>query len=193
MYNLMGNCRFRKNVANYDRWPGYRVGQLYSFHCIGLCAYTAKHSRRQTSSSWLSTYRRTKIWTSIKQTTRRLQSWGRKMPFIGIISRSEEDIFYDSLSLFFVVYIFSSFPSSIIVFILFSLITYLLSKGQLYGVSSQIVPHSLSFLEQQKPQGSGALVCTTPIWLSTVVESDSKIESPKAQVRNFSVINQNNC
>jgi hypothetical protein len=21
-------------VANYDRWPGYRGGQLYSFHCI---------------------------------------------------------------------------------------------------------------------------------------------------------------
>jgi hypothetical protein len=21
-------------VANYDRWPGYRRGQLYSFHCI---------------------------------------------------------------------------------------------------------------------------------------------------------------
>jgi hypothetical protein len=20
-------------VANYDRWPGYRGGQLYSFHC----------------------------------------------------------------------------------------------------------------------------------------------------------------
>jgi hypothetical protein len=114
MYNLMGHGRFRKNVANYDRWTGYRGGQLYSFHCIGLCAYTAKHSRREAPSSWLSTYRRTKIWTSIKQTTRRLQSWGRKMPFIGKISTSEEDIFYDSLSLFFVVYIFSSFPSSII-------------------------------------------------------------------------------
>jgi hypothetical protein len=24
----MGNCRFRKNVANYDRWPGYRGGQI---------------------------------------------------------------------------------------------------------------------------------------------------------------------
>jgi hypothetical protein len=21
-------------VANYDRWPSYRAGQLYSFHCI---------------------------------------------------------------------------------------------------------------------------------------------------------------
>jgi hypothetical protein len=32
--NLMGNCRFRKNVANCDRWPGYRGGQLNSFHCF---------------------------------------------------------------------------------------------------------------------------------------------------------------
>jgi len=29
----MRNCRFRKNVANCDRWPGYRGGQLNSFHC----------------------------------------------------------------------------------------------------------------------------------------------------------------
>jgi hypothetical protein len=29
----MGNWRFRKNVANYDSWPGDRGGQLSSFHC----------------------------------------------------------------------------------------------------------------------------------------------------------------
>jgi hypothetical protein len=34
MYNLMENSRFRKNVANYDRWPGYGGGQLYTCHCI---------------------------------------------------------------------------------------------------------------------------------------------------------------
>jgi hypothetical protein len=33
----MGNCRFRKNVANSDRWSGYRGGQLYSLHCISSC------------------------------------------------------------------------------------------------------------------------------------------------------------
>jgi hypothetical protein len=30
-------------MANYDRWPGYRGGQLYSFHCINeqsLCAFS---------------------------------------------------------------------------------------------------------------------------------------------------------
>jgi len=32
----------------------------------------------------LSTYRKIKIWTIIKETTRRTQSWGRNRSFIGL-------------------------------------------------------------------------------------------------------------
>jgi hypothetical protein len=28
-----------KNVANYDRWPGCRGGQLYSFNCINMTEF----------------------------------------------------------------------------------------------------------------------------------------------------------
>jgi len=41
------------------------------------------------STPWLSTYRK-KTWTTIKETTRRIQSWGRNRSFTGLISCQEE-------------------------------------------------------------------------------------------------------
>jgi hypothetical protein len=39
MCNVMENCRIRKNVANYDRWPGYRGGQLTGGQVIEVANY----------------------------------------------------------------------------------------------------------------------------------------------------------
>ena len=32
-YEIIGICRFPKSVANSDRWPTYKVGQLQRFYC----------------------------------------------------------------------------------------------------------------------------------------------------------------
>jgi len=36
-------------------------------------------------------YRKRKAWTTMKETTRRIQSWGRNRSFIGLTSRPEEE------------------------------------------------------------------------------------------------------
>jgi len=39
---------------------------------------------RTQKTPWLSTYRKTKTWRAVKETTGRIQSWGRNRSFIGL-------------------------------------------------------------------------------------------------------------
>jgi hypothetical protein len=36
MCKFIGFCQFHENVANYDRWPICRGGQLHTFYCIKM-------------------------------------------------------------------------------------------------------------------------------------------------------------
>jgi hypothetical protein len=36
---IIGICQFRKNMANCDRWPTYKSGQLHRFYCISTLVH----------------------------------------------------------------------------------------------------------------------------------------------------------
>jgi hypothetical protein len=37
MYNVIGICRLHKGVANCNRWPTYKGGELHRIYCVGMC------------------------------------------------------------------------------------------------------------------------------------------------------------
>jgi hypothetical protein len=67
------------------------------FHIIiaAKCTFLSRqHDGRHQipiTAPWLSTYRKTKTWTTVKETTGWIQLWGRNRSFIGLTSWPEEE------------------------------------------------------------------------------------------------------